>query len=1551
MAIIHILDKNTDKIIGTLNHLKAEYRGAVRKDSLEAENTFDFIANARLPKVALLEKRTRLAVQDEDGFFREFIITYAEQYQREEKRVRADASFIDLAKSKVIDPQELTGATALTAVQTALEGTEWQAGDIEYADIRTITIGEYTNPLALLKVIAAEFGLEIGYRVEVSGNKIVGRYVDMKEQIAGFAGKEITFAKDLVGVIRKEDSNGIVTALLGVGPEKDDGTRLTAVVEDADALQRWGRNGSHLIEVYEVDSTDETLTEEQIRDLTEAELAKRIDAIVSYECEAVSLEHIFGREHEKIRIGQTVRIKDDGYNPPLYVEGRIQEVEVDPTTNEVLNFKIGNFIEFRKSDLEKQIAALRGVISDKISRLILSTIDSSNGNVFKNGAGSTVLTAKVFLAGTETDLDGSKYSYKWSKIDKDGAVVGGYNKTTKSVTVTSAEITEKATFVLEVSSDKFLSTSQITITAVNDGQSLYTWVKYASDINGTGISDDPTGKGYIGFAYNKTSPIESDNPADYTWNAVEGSQGVPGTSYYTWLKYATTPTTGMSDSPTGKLYMGLAHNKTSPTESSNYADYTWSLIKGDKGDKGDTGSQGIPGPPGDNGESLYTWIKYADTDTGTGMADSPTGKKYMGLAYNKTSSTESAIASDYTWSLIEGPQGTKGDDGITYYTWVKYANDANGTGMSDSPTGKIYMGIAYNKTTATESTTAADYSWSLIQGPQGIPGEPGEDGTTYYTWIKYADSATTGMSDTPTNKKYIGIAVNKTTATESSNYADYTWALIKGDQGIPGEPGADGVTTYTWVKYADDSSGTGMSDSPTGKRYLGLAYNKTTATESTNAADYSWSPLYDNVEVGGTNIFTDYYLQRVVTNNATNGTITRTVDSPTNLIKMTSSGAGTYFGFNQASTDRKISFESGENYVFSFEARGNVANFDYTYMMRNSAEGINSSYGTKSVTLSTTEWTKVIMYKNAPWSTDTGYTLIGSRDVGADKWFEVRKVQMEKGNVATDWSPNPNEPQTFTWTMYADDKDGTNMTTNPAGRFWRGVAYNKTSPTPSTTASEYTWSFITDGWVKSGTVKMDGGNIYADSLSVISANMGTVTAGELQGVLVKLGQVGGNGDLQVWADTDGDGVNEVVGQVNTNGGFFPYLKVDELVANVENTYQGPSKNVYFDSASGNDANSGASWATAKKNIKGYINSLPKNLNGYYIQLNFRGNINGGIDFNGFHNGEILLVGDTSTTRYKIYGYIRKYNNAAVRILCQGFDLVYDATANNQSRLIELARTDHSQFSDVKCYGGNACNHAFYLSASKAYITDCHAYNILDRGIFAERNSWVYFTNCKGVTPVAVLSDTGSMVTGAGTRWSGSLVRTNNGMLGAVTASGTGGVSGTSWTHDVWAANTGDVAPPNPAPPARQTISIAASTGDNYSTQGFWTNDDVKQGDYGYGNRTGIWYFDFSALEGKTIESATMTIYRNKGVGASAGRTLRLVSAANNTRATRTATVSGSNVVTASIAQGATITVDIKTLLQSNIVTGSHTTIGCYTTTGSTDYMSLGATPTINVTYY
>lgn len=55
---------------------------------------------------------------------------------------------------------------------------------------------------------------------------------------------------------------------------------------------------------------------------------------------------------------------------------------------------------------------------------------------------------------------------------------------------------------------------------------------------------------------------------------------------------------------------------------------------------------------------------------------------------------------------------------------------------------------------------------------------------------------------------------------------------------------------YTWVAYADDSSGAGISLTPAGKSYIGIAVNRPTpAVDITDPSVYSWLPLEVDAQV------------------------------------------------------------------------------------------------------------------------------------------------------------------------------------------------------------------------------------------------------------------------------------------------------------------------------------------------------------------------------------------------------------------------------------------------------------------------------------------------------------------------------------------------------------------------------------------------------------------------------------------------------------------------------------------------------------------------------
>ncbi|QUT04056.1 hypothetical protein KFK14_12955 [Sphingobium phenoxybenzoativorans] len=125
--------------------------------------------------------------------------------------------------------------------------------------------------------------------------------------------------------------------------------------------------------------------------------------------------------------------------------------------------------------------------------------------------------------------------------------------------------------------------------SIGAGLPSFTWIAYADSIDGTAnfTTGEPGNREYIGIATNKTIPIESTSPDDYTWShykgGIDGTDGVDGDSFYVWIAYAdkidgtVNFTTG---APGGRHFIGIAANKLTPTESTNPADYQWSQYSG-----------------------------------------------------------------------------------------------------------------------------------------------------------------------------------------------------------------------------------------------------------------------------------------------------------------------------------------------------------------------------------------------------------------------------------------------------------------------------------------------------------------------------------------------------------------------------------------------------------------------------------------------------------------------------------------------------------------------------------------------------------------------------------------------------------------------------------------------------------------------------------------------------------------------------------------------------------------------------------------------------------
>lgn len=67
---------------------------------------------------------------------------------------------------------------------------------------------------------------------------------------------------------------------------------------------------------------------------------------------------------------------------------------------------------------------------------------------------------------------------------------------------------------------------------------------------------------------------------------------------------------------------------------------------------------------------------------------------------------------------------------LAQYTWVAFADSADGTAnfTTGDPGSRAYIGLAYGKPTATESSVASDYLWTRFRGTDGSDGADGADG-------------------------------------------------------------------------------------------------------------------------------------------------------------------------------------------------------------------------------------------------------------------------------------------------------------------------------------------------------------------------------------------------------------------------------------------------------------------------------------------------------------------------------------------------------------------------------------------------------------------------------------------------------------------------------------------------------------------------------------------------------------------------------------------------------------------------------------------------------
>lgn len=482
--------------------------------------------------------------------------------------------------------------------------------------------------------------------------------------------------------------------------------------------------------------------------------------------------------------------------------------------------------------------------------------------------------------------------------------------------------------------------------------------------------------------------------------------------------------------------------------------------KGDKGEKGDAGPRGLQGlqgergeqgiqgprgPQGNAGATSYFHIKYSSVANPTSSSQmTETPSTYIGT-YVDFTPDDSTDPKKYTWSRFEGAQGPKGEQGIpgigvdgkTSYLHIAYANITFVCRENESFTvsENVLMRFGKNDKWVYKNFTKGTYT----ADPDTFGSDPSLGA------YKQVDKITDFSISDSTNRDYIG-QYTDFSPDDSTDPSKYKWTLIKGATGPQGPQGPQGVkgngikstdiTYQAWPNGTSIPSGAWTSTPPDTSADNPYLWTKTviTYTDGSTSASYSVGSTIKGVDVGGRNL-----IRNGAFKNGRNywtdwgKPATRELITSNNKIWAHIIGNKQKFqGFNQLTGSDSI--KSGDIITFSARIKGNAPDQKFTVGIHWMDSGNNIIEQTWHVfTVGITDyvytWTTTALGNNC----SKLNLMVGVSDVFTAYNVYFTELKLEKGNIATDWTPAPEDVDSAvdeaarTATNFMKYEDGTGL--------------------------------------------------------------------------------------------------------------------------------------------------------------------------------------------------------------------------------------------------------------------------------------------------------------------------------------------------------------------------------------------------------------------------------------------------------------------------------------------------------------------------------------------
>lgn len=744
---------------------------------------------------------------------------------------------------------------------------------------------EWTGTTSVLKRL---FSLANVFSAEIEFETVLNRDYSLKEIVLNVYRKHsdtdsgvgeyrndivLRYGKGITGIRKTTDAEKLYTCIQPTGKdgltingldkkEYDENGNIEyftdgAIIRAPQARDRFPSNIVNKADAYILMRKEyDTDSKDKLYSMALSDLKTASEPVVTYE-----VDGYFDTD-----IGDTVRMQDQEWTPVLYLQARVSEQVRSLTNSKTAKTVFTNYKELTSEISDSLLQRMEDLINK--NKVYTCSISTNNGIIFKNGIGSTTLTAYAYDNGVDV---ADKLQFRWSK-DGQEFYVG------KSVTVNATDVDTKAVYSFEALENGIKrGYYEVTITDVMDGED--------------GKDGEQGPQGEKGEQGEQGPPGPQGAPGLDGIQGPKGDQGIPGKdgkdgkTQYTHIAYANSADgrTDFSVSDSNREYIGMYVDFTQ-NDSADPTKYAWSKIKGTDG------AIGTPGKPGADGKTPYLHIAYANSADGkTGFSTTDgTNKLYIGQ-YTDYTQADSTDATKYTWTKIKGEQGERGPQGVpglqgvqgpkgeqgiqgpqgntgatgpqgpagqSTYFHIKYSSVANPTSSSQmTETPSTYIGT-YVDSVQADSTDPKKYTWSRFQGlqgpqgTQGIPGTNGTNGKTSYLHIKYSNDGGktfTGNSGEDVGT-YIGTCVDYNQS-DPASVGSYKWAKIKGEQGATGPQGPAGtsgrgiktITEYYLISSAKTGITTELSGWSTSiptmtatNKYL-WNYEKFTFTDNTTA--------------------------------------------------------------------------------------------------------------------------------------------------------------------------------------------------------------------------------------------------------------------------------------------------------------------------------------------------------------------------------------------------------------------------------------------------------------------------------------------------------------------------------------------------------------------------------------------------------------------------------------------------------------------------------------------------------------------------------------------